>query len=93
MPFGFISRDDINKMLQRYHMQDCKLMDTHLERNLSLSLDMCPKSTEEKEQMSKVPYFNAIRSLMYAIMCTRPDICYVVGLESIFQSNIGIKHG
>ena len=29
---------------------------------------------------------------MYAMMCTRPDICYVVELASIFQSNPGIKH-
>ena len=29
---------------------------------------------------------------MYVMMCTRPDIYYVVGLASIFQSNPGIKH-
>ena len=73
-------------------MHDCKPMDTAVERNLSLSLDMCPKSPEEKEQMSKVPYSSAIRSLMYAMMCTRPNICYVVGLARKFQSNLGIKH-
>ena len=73
-------------------MHDGKPMDTLIERNLSLSLDMCPKSPEEKEQMSKVPYSSAIESLMYAMMCTRSDICYVVGLASRFQSNPGIKH-
>ena len=82
----------IKKMLQHYHMHDCKPMDTPIERNLSLSLDMCPKSPEEKEQMSKVPYSNAIGSLMYVIMCTRPYICYVVELASRFQSNTSIKH-
>ena len=73
-------------------MHDCKPMDTPIERNFSLSLDMCLKSIEEKEQMSKVPYSSAIQSLMYAMMCTRPNICYVVGLASIFQSNPGMKH-
>ena len=29
---------------------------------------------------------------MYAMMCTRPDICYVVGLVSRFQSNLALKH-
>ena len=53
---GLSQETYIKKMLQRYHMHDCKLMDTLVERNLSLSLDMCPKSPEEKEQMSKVPY-------------------------------------
>ena len=59
-------------------MYDCKPIDTLVERNLSLSLDMCLKSPEEKEQMSKVPYSSAIGSLMYAMMCTCSDICYVV---------------
>ena len=53
---------------------------------------MCPKTLEEKEKMSKVPYASAIGSLMYAMMCTRPDICYVVGLVSRYQSNPGHKH-
>ena len=73
-------------------MHDCKPMDTPIERNLSLSLDISPKSPEEKEQMSKVPYTSAIGSLMYEMMCTRLDICYAVRLASRFQSNPDIKH-
>ena len=73
-------------------MNDCKPMDTPVERNLSLNLDMCTKSIKEKEQISKVPYSSVIQSLMYATMCTRPDICYVVRLVSRFQSNPGMKH-
>ena len=29
---------------------------------------------------------------MYAMLCTRPDICYVVGLVSRYQSNPGEAH-
>ena len=67
-------------------------MDTPIERNLNLSLDMCSKSPEDKEQMFKVPYSSAIEILMYVMMCTSPDICYVVGLARRFQSNQDIKH-
>ena len=42
--------------------------------------------------MSKVPYAGVVGSLMYAMMCTRPDICYVVGLVSRYQSNPSQKH-
>jgi hypothetical protein len=42
--------------------------------------------------MTRVPYANAIASLMYAMMCTWPDICYAVGLVSRFQSNPGQNH-
>ena len=89
---GLSQETYIKKMLERYHMQDSKPMDTPVEKSLSLSLDMCPKTPEEKEKMSRVPYASAIGSLMYAMMCTRPDICYDVGLVSRFQSNPGQKH-
>jgi hypothetical protein len=48
---------------------------------------MCLKTLEEKEKMFKVPYDNVVDSLMYAMMCTHPDICYVVRLVSRYQSN------
>ena len=89
---GLSQETYIKKMLQCYHMHDCKLMDTLVERNLSLSLDMCPKLAEQKEQMSKVPYSSAIGSLMYLMMCLHPNICYAIRLASRFQSNPGIKH-
>ena len=89
---GLSQETYIKKMLERYHMQDSKLMDTPVEKSLSLSLDMCPTTPEEKEKMSRIPYASAVGSLMYAMMCTRPDICYAVGLLSRFQSNPGQKH-
>jgi ATP-binding cassette subfamily B (MDR/TAP) protein 1 len=67
-------------------------MDTPVDKSLSLSYDMCPKTLEEKEKISRVPYASAVGSLMYAMMCTRPNICYVVGLVSRYQSNLGQKH-
>ena len=73
-------------------MHDCKPMDTPVERNLNLSLNILSKSPEEKEQMSKVSYTSAIRSLMYSMMYTHPNICYAVGLVRRFQSNPSIKH-
>ena len=79
---GLSQETYIKRMLERYHMQDRKLMDTLVDKSLSLSHDMCPKTLEEKERMSKVPYASAVGSLMYAMMCTCPDICYVVGLVS-----------
>jgi hypothetical protein len=66
-------------------------MNTHVDKSLSLSRDICPKTLEEKEKMSRVPYISVVGSLIYAMMCTCPDICYVVGLISRYQSNPGQK--
>uniref|UniRef100_A0A2N9E7P1 Reverse transcriptase Ty1/copia-type domain-containing protein n=1 Tax=Fagus sylvatica TaxID=28930 RepID=A0A2N9E7P1_FAGSY len=41
---------------------------------------MCPKTQAEIESMARVPYANAIGSLMYVMLCMRPDICFAVGL-------------
>ncbi|XP_073317213.1 secreted RxLR effector protein 161-like [Primulina huaijiensis] len=53
---------------------------------------MCPNTLEETHEMSKVPYSSAVGSLMYAMMCTHLDICYVGGLVSRYQYNPGIRH-
>ncbi len=37
--------------------------------------------------MSKISYSSAVRSLMYAMVCTRPDIAHAVGVVSKFLSN------
>ena len=42
--------------------------------------------------MSKVPYALAVRSLMYATVCTRPDIAHVVGVVSKYMNNPGKEH-
>nr|GFA45998.1 retrovirus-related Pol polyprotein from transposon TNT 1-94 [Tanacetum cinerariifolium] len=44
------------------------------------------------EMMSKVPYANAVGSLMYLMVCTRPDIAYAVSVVSRYLANIGKNH-
>ena len=42
--------------------------------------------------MQKIPYASAIGSLMYAMLCTRPDIVYAVSITSRYQANLGEEH-
>ena len=42
--------------------------------------------------MEKVPYANVVGSLMYAMLYTRPDICFAVGMVSRYQSSPGEAH-
>ena len=41
---------------------------------------------EEEEDMSHVTYASAVGSLMYAMVCTRPDIAHAVGVLSRYMS-------
>ena len=49
-----------------------------------LSKEQCPKTFEKKRRMNAVSYVLAVGSLMYAMLCTRLDIYYVVGIGNIY---------
>ena len=57
-----------------------------------LSAEQFPKTQEEEEDMSHVPYESAVNSLMYAMVCTRLDISHAVGVLSKFMSKLGKEH-
>jgi hypothetical protein len=42
--------------------------------------------------MAKVPYANAVDNLMYAMVCTRPDISQAVGVISRFMHDPSKGH-
>ena len=42
--------------------------------------------------MKTVSYASTVGSLMYVMLCTRPNICYLVGIVSRYQSNLGREH-
>ena len=42
--------------------------------------------------MEKVLYASVLVSLMYAMLCTRLDIFYAIGVVSRYQSNPGKTH-
>ena len=73
-------------------MQDSKLVNVLIPVGTKLSAEQCPKTQEEEEDMSHVPYESAVGILMHAIVCIRPDNAHVVGLLSNFMSNPGKEH-
>ena len=67
-------------------MQGSKKGFTHFRYEISFSQDQCHKTVEEKEYMKTVPNASTIDSLMYVMLCTRPNICYSVGIVSRYIS-------
>ena len=51
-----------------------------------------PTTSEDREKMKDVPYASAIGSIMYAMLCTRPDVCSAISLAGRYQSNPGVDH-
>ena len=60
--------------------------------HFKLNKEQSPKTEEEKDHMSKVPYASAIGNLMYAMVCTRPDIAHAIGVVSRFMSKPRKQH-
>ena len=80
------------EVLQCFSMQNAKAINTPLPGHLKLTKEMCPKTQEEEDKMSKVPYASAIGFLMYVMVCTRPNIAHAVGVVSRYLSHPGIEH-
>ena len=82
----------INAVLTHFRLQDSKKGDLPFRHGIILFKDQCPKALAEIESIKIAPYASAVESLMYAMLCTRPDICFDIGMVSRYQSNPGREH-
>ena len=82
----------INKVLEQFSMQNSKKGLLPFGHGVPLSDDQRPKTQEEVDMTRQVPYASVVGSLMYVMLCTRPDICYSIGMVSRYQSNPEPKH-
>ena len=60
--------------------------------HFKLSKEQSSKTAEERDHMILVPYASAVGSLMYDMVCTRPDIAHAVGVVSRYMANPGKEH-
>ena len=56
------------------------------------SKDQCPKIHEERSRMEGIPYTSTMGSLMYTMLCARPNIFFAIGMVSRYRSNPGPEH-
>ena len=73
-------------------MENAKVVNTPLPSYLKLTKEMCLKTQEDEDNISKVPYALAEGSLMYVMVCTRTYIIHAVGVLSRYMSHPGLEH-
>ena len=73
-------------------MQDAKAVSTPLASHFRLTKEMCPKAQEEVDNISNIPYSSTVGSLMYAMVCTWPDIAHAMGVVNRYMSNPIMEH-
>ncbi|KAE8699949.1 hypothetical protein F3Y22_tig00110569pilonHSYRG00219 [Hibiscus syriacus] len=82
-------RGYVKKMLERFAMSSAKPVSTPMANHFKLSSEQCPKTDKEVEDMAKVPYSNVVGCLMYAMVCTRPDLAHTVSQVCKYMSKPG----
>ena len=82
----------MDQILARFNMQNFKKEFVPFRVRKSLSGNQHPKTHTEIERMREIFYVSAVGSLIYAMLCTRPDIYFVVGIVSRYQSDPSEEH-
>ena len=84
--------DYVKKVLARFNMEDSKHVSTPLSAHFQLSKSLEPTTDDDFNYMREIPYSSAVGSIMYAMVCTRPDLAHAIGVISRFMGNPGKGH-
>ena len=82
----------LDKILKKFNMENSKKGFLPVLQGMRLSKTQSPTTAADREKMSSVPYASAVGSLMYAMLCTRPDINLAISLVGRYQSDPGMEH-
>jgi len=58
-----------------------------MDTSLKLSIQDSPTNDDEKQDMAHIPYKEVIGSFTWAMINTRPNFAYLVGVISQFMAN------
>ena len=76
----------MQKVLQRFNIDDdTKSVSTSLTPHFKLKAAMSPTTVEKREHMTRMSYASAVGSLMYAMVCTTPDLSQAVSTVSRYM--------
>src|SRR6185437_13688647 len=89
---GLSQKTYIENVLKRYGMHKSNPNSIPILQSEKFGMFQCLEKGYELEQMKSVPYASALESIMYAQVCTRPDLALATGLLGRFQSNPGKDH-
>ena len=98
MLIAFKSKSTIDKLKKdlssELEMNDLgeakKVLGMEIEREQKATMSLT--TIEEREYISHVPYTSAVGSLMYAMVCTRPDLSQTVLMVSKYMHELGRDH-
>lgn len=75
----------IERLIEKFEMKNCRGISTPADNNVVLG-------KSRKKENEPYPYRQAVGSLMFAAIVSRPDISYAVGVVSRYLENPGPAH-
>ena len=90
--FKIFQEEYIYKVFQCFNMQGGEPVSTPMDEYLKLGKNDCSKFDVKKVEMAKVPYLLIVGSLMCAMVSTRLDITYAMGVVSRYMANPTKRH-
>ncbi|OJT08525.1 Retrovirus-related Pol polyprotein from transposon TNT 1-94 [Trametes pubescens] len=85
-------RSYLDAIVARFNLENANTASTPLQPGGGLGHHQSPATPRQYEDMRDVPYREAVGSLMYAAMGSRPDITFAVTALSQFMQNPGRPH-
>ena len=85
-------KEYIQKVVNRFGMTSTKLVYTPLTTSIRLSELYITQSESKKKYMPYVTYATVIGSLMYSMVCTRPDLAQTANVVSSYMGNPEMEH-
>ena len=82
----------IEKMMERFSLTNAKRVSTPMEPNVHFSVDQCPSTVNQMARMKGVPYSEAVGSVLWPVVVSRPDAAYAIGILAQFIQNPGLAH-
>ena len=89
---GLLQSTCLDKVLNKFKMDQAKKGFLPVLQGVKLSQTQCPTTAEDRTKMKCVRYASTIGSIMYAMLCTRPDVYRAISLAGRYQSNPGVDH-
>ena len=82
----------IDTILSRFSLSNTRPLASPISPGATLSKINTPSDATEMDHMKKIPYREAVGSLMYAAVATRPDVTFAISTLSQFLENPGLVH-
>src|ERR1700678_1309366 len=79
-------------MTEKFRHTNMKKVHTPMDPNVSFTTNQCPSTINQVARMKGIPYAEAIGSVLWPTVVSRPDTAYDVGILLQFIQNLGPAH-